>query len=96
MYDYDKLDNELIISIANNANLNFNNEELSSLIKDIKSILEAFSILNSIDISKEEPYYYPYPIIDIYREDVEENTVWDQLSNSENNEKGYIKGPKLV
>lgn len=96
MHKYDKLNKELIISLANNAKLNLNNEEQSLLVKDIKSILEAFNILDSIDTSKEEPYYHPYPILDVYREDLKEDTLWDPLSNSKNNENGYIKGPKLV
>lgn len=96
MHKYNKLNKELIISISNSAKLNLNSREQSLLVRDIKSILEAFSILDLIDTSKEEPYYHPYPILDVYREDLKEDTLWDPLLNSKNNENNYIKGPKLV
>ncbi len=89
---------EEIRDVAENARLNLTDEEVEQLEEDFEDILGAFSTLDDIDTGGVEPSLHPIEIEREPREDEEEESLSQEesLSNTENTEKGYFKGPRSV
>ena len=96
MSDYSNIDIQLIDRLCDIAKLNLTDSEKRLFAAELNEILKAFDIINKIDTSNVEPAYHPNKISNVWRDDVIKETVWEPLSNSKNNEKGYVVGPKIL
>jgi len=92
------VEEEKIRKVAKNARLNLSDEEVEEFGEDLDDILEAFDSLDDIDASGVEPAFHPIELDERKREDeVEESFSNDEaLSNTENREEGYFKGPRAT
>jgi len=89
---------EEIEAVADNARLDLTDDEVAALRDDLKEILDSFAALDDIDTEGVEPALHPIDHGDRSRED-EQGECLSQaaaLSNSENTEDGYFKGPRAV
>jgi aspartyl-tRNA(Asn)/glutamyl-tRNA(Gln) amidotransferase subunit C len=86
-----------IEKVAKAARLTLTEEEKKKFSKEIEEVLHAFEKIEKLDIS-EEPSFQPLEVKDVTREDKEEEclTQEEALSNTENKEKGFFKGPKVI
>lgn len=89
---------EKIRKVAKNARLNLTDDEVEEFREDMDDILEAFDSLDDIDTEDVNPAFHPIDLDERKREDkVEESFSRDEaLSNSENTEDGYFKGPRAT
>lgn len=93
-----KVDKELIKNVAEVARLNLTEKETDEFVKEIKEVLNNFSIIDKCNTSGVEPSFQPVELKDHLREDKVEQCLSqeDALSNSENKKDGYFKGPKAI
>jgi aspartyl-tRNA(Asn)/glutamyl-tRNA(Gln) amidotransferase subunit C len=92
---------ELIKSVARNARLNLNEEELEKFVRQIKEIiLQSFNKLDEFDDAGVKPSFQPIEMNNKFRKD--EVKFWftqeEALSNvvAKLKEEGYFKGPKAM
>lgn len=93
MVDADELEH-----VAENARLNLSDEEKQVFAEDLEDILDAFESLDDIDTEDVDPAFHPVEFEDGTRPDEPEEclTQDEALSNTENKEDGYFKGPRAV
>ena len=78
-----EVNEELIKKIAGLSKLNLNQEEISKFIKDFKDILEAFKVLDEIDVKGVKSSFRP----------IEQK---EALKFTKNKEKGFFVGPGTI
>ena len=78
------------------AKLNLTEKEMDGYAKELSDVLEAFKVLDSIDVKDVEPAFHPIEIKDRLREDEVKKTNWVPLGNAKATDKGYFKGPKII
>ena len=86
----------VVTHVANIARLELTKEELKEFTKQINDIIEAFKIIEKVDTNNIEPSFQPLEIKNVWREDEAKQFNWDPLSNTENKENGYFKGPRSI
>ena len=93
-----KLDLNEIRKVANISKLDLSEEEIVSMEKDMKEILEAFNFIDSIDVSNIEESFHAVEIWDVFREDEVEKSllVEESLKNALNKENNFFKTPKIM
>ncbi|MBI4053374.1 MAG: Asp-tRNA(Asn)/Glu-tRNA(Gln) amidotransferase subunit GatC [Candidatus Diapherotrites archaeon] len=93
-----KVDNALLLKVAKNARLNLTAAEAKKFLPQLQEIVEAFSKLDTLDVSKEQPSFQPLPLKNVFREDKVEESLSqeDALSNARHKKDGYFRGPKVV
>ena len=93
-----KIDRGLLEQVAKNARLKLSKKEVDKFLPQLKDIIETFSALEDVDISKTEPSFQPISNPNIFREDRTGNCLSQEeaLSNTKHKKKGYFKGPKVV
>ena len=91
-----KITEETVERVAKLARLELNSKEKKKFQKDLNDILSAFKTLDEAPSS--EPSFQPIPMENVYREDVVEKGLSNEvaLSNTKHKEKGFFKGPKAV
>lgn len=91
------MDKKTVEMVARLARINLTEKEKEKFIKELKSVLEAFQCLEEVDTKDIEPSFQPVEIKNAVREDRIENgiTQAQALSNTQNKESGYFKGPKI-
>lgn len=84
--------------VAENARLTLSSEELDGLKEDVEDILDSFAALDEIDTDGVEPSRHPIDHGDRTRPDERTDCLSQDaaLSNTENTEDGYFKGPRSV
>ncbi len=92
------VDKELLLKVASNARLNLSEAEVKKFVPELKAVLEAFSKLDSLDVSREEPSFQPIPLQNVFREDKIGKCLSNEeaLSNTKSKKDGYFKGPRVV
>jgi aspartyl-tRNA(Asn)/glutamyl-tRNA(Gln) amidotransferase subunit C len=92
------VDTEDIEQAATNARLDLSDEEKQELADDLADILEAFESLDEIDTDGVDPAFHPVEFADGTRPDEAGDclTQEEALSNTENTEDGYVKGPRAT
>lgn len=92
------VDTEEIRHVAENARLNLSDDELADLGDDLDDILAAFESLDDINTEDVEPAFHPVEFADGTRPDTPDDCLTQEgaLSNTENKEDGYFKGPRAV
>lgn len=85
-------------AVAENARLDLAEDELESLRDDVESILDAFSSLDEIDTDGVAPAFHPIDLDDGTRPDEREAclTQDEALSNTDNTDDGFFKGPRAT
>jgi aspartyl-tRNA(Asn)/glutamyl-tRNA(Gln) amidotransferase subunit C len=87
---------DVIKRVAKIARLDLTEEEIKEFTKQIDDVLESFKKLEKIDTKDVNPSFQPLEIKNIWREDEVSEWNWDALSNTENKEDVYFKGPRAV
>lgn len=93
-----EVNEELIKKIAGLSKLNLNQEEISKFTKDFKDILEAFKVLDEVDVKGVKSSYRPIEQKNVLREDKVENCLEQKeaLKFTKNKEKGFFVGPGTI
>lgn len=84
--------------VAAIARLNLTSQEEEQFAAEFTDILKAFSSLQKAKTENVRPAFQPLETKNTLREDTVGKTLSqaEALSNSNNTEKGYFKGPKVV
>ena len=94
-----KVDEELIRHVSKVARLNLSDEEIKKFVPQFKEILEAFSVLDEVDVKDTKLSIQPVAMKNVLRNDEPKLcfSQEDALSQVKKNKKdGYFKGPKAV
>ena len=93
-----KVDEKLLKSVAANARLNLTKGEEKKFLPQLRDVLDFFSKLDTLDVSKEKPSFQPVEMKNIMREDKVEKSLSmdDALANTSHKKDGYFKGPKVL
>jgi len=93
-----KLDNELIVRLAELSRLEFNEEEKKAITKDLEKILSFMEKLNEVDTEQVDPMVYVNDSHNVVREDVVKDTLdkVDVLKNAPMKDSDYIKVPTVI
>lgn len=93
-----KVDKELLLKVAANARLNLTEAEVKKFLPQLEAVLESFSKLDELDVSKEEPSFQPLPLKNVFREDRAGKCLSQEeaLANTTHKKDGYFKGPKVI
>jgi len=87
---------DVIKKVAKIARLELSDEEVREFTKQIDDVLEAFKSLEKVDTKNVKPSFQPLEIKNVWREDEVKEYEWDPLSNADNKEGNYFKGPRSV
>jgi aspartyl-tRNA(Asn)/glutamyl-tRNA(Gln) amidotransferase subunit C len=92
------VDKELLQRVAKNARLSLSEKELSEFLPQLQGIIEAFSKLDKLDVSKQSASFQPLLLQNVWREDKTENCLSNEaaLSLTQHKKENYFKGPKVV
>lgn len=93
-----KIDKELIDKVSRLAKLKLNETEKGKFSKDFKEILDAFAILDKINVKGLKSSFRPIEQKNILRNDQIEKgiTQEDALKFTKHKEKGLFIGPKTI
>ena len=78
------------------AKLNLTETEMDGYARELSDVLEAFKVLDGIDVKDDQPAFHPIEIKDRLREDEVKPTSWAPLGNAKATDKGYFRGPKII
>lgn len=92
------IDRETILHVANLARLELKDDEVDKLKEDLGNILNYFITLNDVNTDDVAPTFHPFPINNIFREDIvkESFSVDDILSNAPSSLTTYFLVPRIV
>lgn len=93
-----QVDKQLLLRVAANARLNLTEQEIEQFLPQLQEILAAFSKLDELDVSKEQPSFQPIKLVNVMRPDKVGKSVSQKeaLQNTKNKKEGYFLGPKVV
>lgn len=93
-----KVTKELVIHIAELAQLKLKEEEIEKFREELNQILEYVDKLNEIDISNVEPLSHPLPTKNIFRDDKVKKSVprEEALKNAPDATEEFFKVPKVI
>jgi len=94
----EKIDSALLKRVAQNARIILTKDEEKEFLPQLKEVLESFSVLSELDVSKEKPSFQPIEIKNLFREDTMKTClpVEEALSNTSHKKDSYFKGPKVI
>ncbi|AWB09969.1 aspartyl/glutamyl-tRNA(Asn/Gln) amidotransferase subunit C [Thermodesulfobium acidiphilum] len=92
------IDKETILHVANLARLELKDSEVESLKEDLGKILNYFITLNDVNTDDVEPTFHPFPINNVFREDIVKKSfpVEEILSNAPDRTLTYFLVPRIV
>jgi len=70
-----KIDKVLLLKVAENARLNLSEKEVQKFLPQLKDVLDFFSKLDKLDVSREQPSFQPIPLKNVFREDKAEKCL---------------------
>lgn len=84
--------------IAELARLEFNENEIEHLTKDMNQILHHMDKLNELDTSNVEPLSHPIEVKNVFRDDELKSSVKreDALKNAPDKDEEFFKVPKVI
>ncbi len=91
-----EINKELIEKVAKLANLNLTEQETKKFEQDFKEILNAFKVLDKVDVSKVESSFRPFEERNHVREDIVRESLKDPLAQIKNKENNFFKAPRTV
>jgi aspartyl-tRNA(Asn)/glutamyl-tRNA(Gln) amidotransferase subunit C len=92
------IDKETVKHVAKASRINLSDEEIEKFAKELDEVLGSFALLNEVDTSNTVPSFQPNEIKNVVRDDVAEESLSqdDALSNAEQKEEKFFKGPRSV
>lgn len=89
---------ELTYNIARLSKLQLTEQETQKFTKDLQEILNAFSILDQIDVQGVEPSFQPIQHKDVLREDAVRPSLTQEqaLTFTKQKENGFFIGPRTI
>jgi len=95
---YMKVDKELTRQVAKTARLNLTKKEEELFTKDLQEILNAFKVLDKIDVKNTKSSFRPIEQEDILREDKTSECLPQEevLKFTKNKKDGFFIGPKTI
>ena len=93
-----KIDKELIEKVSKLAKLRLDESEKDKYILDFKEILDAFAILDKIDVKSVKSSFRPIEEKNILREDKVEKSISQKeaLKFTKHQEEGFFIGSKTI
>jgi len=93
-----KIDKELIEKVSKLAKLKLDESEKKKYSKDFKEILDAFVILDKIDVKYIKSSFRPIEENNVLREDIVEKSISQKeaLKFTKYQEDGFFVGPKTI
>ncbi|MDY6788863.1 MAG: Asp-tRNA(Asn)/Glu-tRNA(Gln) amidotransferase subunit GatC [Candidatus Nanohaloarchaea archaeon] len=92
------VDRETVEDVAGQAKVELSEEQKEEFKEDLDEILDAFRSIDDVDTEGVEPAFHPIEVGEKTRDDDVEDPLSQEeaLSNSENTEEGYFKGPRAT
>jgi len=92
------IDKKTVEHVAKLARIDLTENEIEKFAKDISGILDAFSSLDEVDTQNIKPSFHPIEMKNVMREDKEEESLTQKeaLTNAEQKEDEFFKGPRAV
>ena len=89
---------ETIVNVAKNARLRLSAVEQKAMVKDCREVLEAFALLDELDVSREKPAFQPIALQNVFRKDVPEKCLDTPaaLANAAHKKPPYFLGPEAL
>jgi aspartyl-tRNA(Asn)/glutamyl-tRNA(Gln) amidotransferase subunit C len=89
------MEEDKLKQVSDNARIRLTEDEVDTFSSDLDSVLEKFESLQEVDLGDVEPAFHPVELEEETRADEEGPSLTQEraLSNSENTERGYFKGP---
>ncbi len=89
---------EITRMIAKTAKLSLTDSEVEQFTQDLKEIISAFAVLDSINVDKVKPSFLPIPQRNVLREDTVKKSLRQEetLKFTEQQENGFFIGPRTV
>mgnify|MGYP002761044502 CR=1 FL=1 len=89
------MEEDKVEQVSNNARIRLTEDEVDTFSSDLDDVLEKFESLQEVDVENVEPAFHPVELEEETRADQEASSLTQEkaLSNSENTEQGYFKGP---
>ena len=95
-----KIDNTILKRVESLARLRLEEEEKEKIFSDLQETLDAFSIINEVDVENEESSFIPIPIENSLREDIAEKNLCEEkkdvLSLVKNLQDNQVIGPRPI
>lgn len=88
----------MIQKLATLAKLEFNDEGMTSIKKDLQRMLKFIEKLEAVDTTDVEPLVFMSEEVNVLRDDVSEHTISKEeaLENTPEHDSHYIRVPKVV
>ena len=92
------IDRKTVEHVAKISRINLTDKEIEKFSKEISDVLNSFSLLKEVDTRGVKPSFQPTEIKNITREDIPEECLSqdEALSNTEQKEDKFFKGPRSV
>lgn len=92
------IDRKTVEHVAKLSRIKLTDEEIEKFSKEISDVLNSFSLLKEVDTKDVKPSFQPTEIKNVTREDIPEKclTQDEALSNTEQKEDKFFKGPRSV
>lgn len=92
------IDRALLERVAKNSRIKLSEKEITEFLPQLQGILDAFSKLDKLDVSKEKASFQPLPVENIWRTDKTGNCLSQEqaLSLTQHKKDSYFKGPRVV
>lgn len=89
------MEEDKLKQVSDNARIRLTEDEVDTFSSDLDDVLEKFESLQEVDVENTEPAFHPVELNEETREDEEGSSLTQEeaVSNSENTERGYFKGP---
>jgi aspartyl-tRNA(Asn)/glutamyl-tRNA(Gln) amidotransferase subunit C len=84
--------------IGSLACIDLNDDEAELFAKQFNSILDYFKELDAVNTENVEPTHHVIGLTNVFREDVATESLSQEevLANAPRQDKGFIKGPRIV
>jgi aspartyl-tRNA(Asn)/glutamyl-tRNA(Gln) amidotransferase subunit C len=92
------IDKKTVEHVAKLARVDLTEKEIEKFANQFSEILDLFSSLKDVDTENVEPSFHPIELKNAVREDKPEACLKQEeaLSNAEQKEDGFFKGPRSV
>jgi len=89
---------EVTRMIAKTAKLSLTDSEVEKFTQDLKEILSAFAVLDSIEVDNVKPSFLPIPQRNVLRDDTVKKSIKQEeaLKFTEQHENGLFISPRTV
>jgi aspartyl-tRNA(Asn)/glutamyl-tRNA(Gln) amidotransferase subunit C len=92
------IDKKTLEHVSKLAKIGLNEQEMDEFLPQIRSILNLFDEINSVDTDTIEPTFHVFGLKNVFREDEVKPSLdkEDVLKNVPKKEKDYVKSPRIL